>query len=530
MKLFSLLKAVLTQDMNLFKYKTSANSSKFKKIMLPVILFLVLGFSIGIYAYDIAAVLSKINLTYIMLTIFFASVTVFTFMEGVYKSQSILFDSKDNDLLFSLPIKKGYILFVRLFKLLLFEYLYNLMFILPAVVIYIYFESPGINFYLITLLMTLLLPIIPTIVSCILGYIIKLVSSKVKFKKLFQTIFTCILFILLVVVSSLSNDFIVKLASNAKSINDFLTKLYYPIGAYISLINKFDIQILIKLLLINIIPLILFVLLGAKLYFKLISDFKNSSIKRSKKKIVIKCSTKLKALTKKEIKRYFSSTIYIINTFIGIAVIVLFTCLTLIKGNILDLFKDNNGNITISLSMLYYTVVYFALSFTSITSSSISIEGKTINITKTLPVDYKVIFNSKILMCLIIEMPLVIISELIFCIRFNMGIIYLLQIILLSILLVLFNAVIGLLVNLKFPKLNANNDAEIVKQSMSATISIFIGFIMFLLGTFCISYLNEFINESLTFTIHIALLFIICVVIYKILIKKGPKQYQKLNI
>ena len=97
MKTFSLLKAVLSQDMNLFKYKTKSNSSRLKKMLLPISLFLLLGFSIGMYAYGIADLLKPMGLTYVMLTLFLAIVVIFTFMEGIYKSQDILFTSKDND-------------------------------------------------------------------------------------------------------------------------------------------------------------------------------------------------------------------------------------------------------------------------------------------------------------------------------------------------------------------------------------------------------------------------------------------------
>ena len=100
MKTFSLLKAVLSQDMNLFKYKAKSNSSKLKKMILPIGLFLLLGFSIGMYAYGIAELLKPMGLTYVMLTLFLAITVIFTFMEGIYKSQDILFTSKDNDLLF----------------------------------------------------------------------------------------------------------------------------------------------------------------------------------------------------------------------------------------------------------------------------------------------------------------------------------------------------------------------------------------------------------------------------------------------
>ena len=62
-----------------------------------------------------------------------------------------------------------------------------------------------------------------------------------------------------------------------------LTKIYYPIGAYIELINKFNILTLIKLILINTISLILFVYIGSKFYLKIIFSFKE--IKTGSKKL-----------------------------------------------------------------------------------------------------------------------------------------------------------------------------------------------------------------------------------------------------
>ena len=195
MKTISLLKAVLSENMNLFNYQTKKNSKKISKILIPIFLFLIVCFSVGMYANALGEMLHKVHLTYIMLSMLIALVTVLAFIEGIYKSQGILFESKDNELLLSLPIRKSTILFSRIFKLLLFEYLYNLLFLLPAFVIYTYYEHPGINFYLISILMTILIPIIPTILACIFGYLIKLISSKFKTKKLIQTVLTFVIFI-----------------------------------------------------------------------------------------------------------------------------------------------------------------------------------------------------------------------------------------------------------------------------------------------------------------------------------------------
>ena len=533
MKTFSLLKAVLSQDMNLFKYKAKVNSSKLKKMLLPVFLFILLGFSIGFYAYGIADLLKPLGLTYVMLTLFLAIVVIFTFMEGIYKSQDILFTSKDNDLLFSLPIKKGKILFVRLIKFLLFEYLYNLMFILPAFIVYIYFEGPGVNFYLMSILITILIPIIPTILAGILGYIIKLLSSKMKHKKLFQTLLTGVLIVALLIFSSSTGDLATKVAKHATSINDFLTKIYYPIGAYISLIEKFDIVTFINLILISIIPLLLFILIGQKYYFKIISNFKSGTVAKKKVNKVkeIKASKPLVSLTKKELRRYFSSIIFIFNTIVGPFMIAFITAMIYVKGvssfNNMVQGEDLSG---ISVETFYLAIVGFALFFTSISSSSISLEGKTINLTKTLPIKYKSIFDSKILMCLIVELPITLISEFLFIIKVKPNMLFIVQLLLMTILIILFNAVVGIIMNLKYPKLNASNDTEVVKQSMSATLSLFTGFGVFALYVFGFVMLTDLISPSLYISLSIILLFFITLILYNVLLKKGPKAYQQLNV
>ena len=123
-KLFSLIKASFSQDMNFFNYKSKKNSKN--KLFLPLFLFIIVGISIGGYAELIAKPLHEVHMTYVLLTLVLFVVSVLTFMQGIYKSQGILFESKDNDMLLSLPIKKSTILFLRIFKLISFHYIYIL--------------------------------------------------------------------------------------------------------------------------------------------------------------------------------------------------------------------------------------------------------------------------------------------------------------------------------------------------------------------------------------------------------------------
>ena len=534
MKTFSLLKAALSQDMNMFKYSAKRNSSKLKKALFPIILFIIVGFSIGTYAYMIGEKLAPYHLTYVMLSMFIIMVTVMTFMEGIYKSQGILFDAKDNDLLFSLPIKKSQILFVRIFKLLLFQYIYNLMFLLPAFIVFVYFEHPEIDFYLLTLLMTILIPIIPTIISSVIGYLIKLSASKFKSKKIVQTLLSSIVFLGIFYLSMNLETFIQDIASKATSINDVLTSIYYPLGLYINLITDFKILEFIKLLLINVVPFALFIWIGAKFYFSIIFHSKETSVhsKLKHQNMVMIQRKPIISLARKELKRYFSSPVYMFNTSFGLLLSVIVSIYLCLKGqDIFDMVLANYGvESNLSLPVLFYYFILFVGFMTSISSSSISLEGKTMNITKSLPIHEKTILNSKILTCFMIELPFILFSSILFFIKFRPSIFYIIVIIILGFLTIFLSASVGLIVNLKYPKMNASNDTEVVKQSMSSMISVFIGIGIFFASIFAISFSNQYLELELLLMLHLILLTVVSILTYSILVKWGVKEYRKINV
>ena len=531
MKTISLLKAVLTQDMNMFKYKTTSKK-KTNKILVPILLFLIVASAIGSYAYMIGESLHPVNLTYVMLTMFILLVTILTFTAGIYKSQGILFDTKDNDLLFSLQIKKSKILFIRILKLLIFQYIYNLMFLLPAFVIYIYFEKPSIDFYLISLLMTFLLPIIPTIASSILGYIAKMISSKSNKKRLVQTVVTLLIFIAIFILSYNLNKYLENIATHAKSINEVITKTYLPAGLYIDLITNYKTTDLIKILLINIIPLAIFIYIGQKYYFKIVFNSKEAKISNQSKPIKYNKNTKLKALVIKELKRYLSSPIYMMNTAFGYIIILVLSIALCFNDKIINnLILSQYGLTTnISITFIYFCMVLIMISMTSITSSSISLEGKTINITKSLPIKTSTIMKSKIIFPFIIELPFIILSEIIFFIKFTPTIQEEILIILTSLVTIAFQSVLGLIINLKYPKLNASSDTEVVKQSMSATLSVFLGLGVSIILILIMIKLNKILTIPGQMLISLIILTSLTTILYIILMNKTSKEYQKLNI
>ena len=134
-KLYSLIKACMTSDMSLFKIKTKKN--KKSNIFFPFFIALYLMFMIWGSANSLFEKLEPLKLEYVLLSLFIFSISIMTFIEGIYKAGPLIFNCRDDDLLLSLPIKKSTILFVRIFKFYIFELLFNSMFLLPIMIAYI---------------------------------------------------------------------------------------------------------------------------------------------------------------------------------------------------------------------------------------------------------------------------------------------------------------------------------------------------------------------------------------------------------
>ena len=221
-----------------------------------------------------------------------------------------------------------------------------------------------------------------------------------------------------------------------------------------------------------------------------------------------------------------------LNTSFGLLLSVIVSIYLCFKGqDIFDMVLENYGvTSNLSLPVLFYFFILFVGFMTSISSSSISLEGKTMNITKSLPIHEKTILNSKILTCFMIELPFILFSNIIFFIKFIPSIFYILLIVILSILTVFLTAIIGLIINLKYPKMNATNDTEVVKQSMSSMISCFIGMGIFFGSILAICFLNSYIKLELLLILHLIIIILISIVLYMILMKWGVKEYRKINV
>ena len=534
-KLLTLLKACMSDNMSLFRIKTKSQSKK-TKVLLPVILFVFIFCYIAGFSNMIIEPLIEIRSEYVLLTLFVTFTTIITFVEGIYKSGSLLFNLKDDNLLLSLPIKKSTVLFVRIFKFYSFEVLYNSLFLMPAMVIYAYYVNVNISYYIVSIFALLLLPIVPIIISCIIGGVINSSASKFKHKNYVQTIITMILLVFIFWGSYNLENAINNLTQNAEIINRVITKIYYPLSLYIKLVTNFNIVDFIKFVLINILIFAISIIIFSKIYFKINSNTKavKLSTKSKKGNYKIKSNSQIKALIKKELNRFANTPVFVINAAFGLAIFLIGCIVISIKfDSVINPFAEEIPIEFVNsfIPVILFGFICFSSLMSSITSSMISLEGKSFSILKSLPVSSFKIILSKVLTAVCIMIPIFIVGDIVLFIRFSFNILEIILILIASVILPFVAETLGIIINLKYPKMDADSDTEIVKQSMSSAISVFSGMILTGLTIFLIvKCIEHNINIDLIITLGISIYALLCAVLLLYLKKESIKDFNKINV
>ena len=539
-KLYSLIKASMTSDMSIFKIKPKTGSKA--AVILPLFIAGYLMFMIWGGANSLFEQLAPTNLSYVLLSLFAISISLLTILEGVYKAGPLMFNCKDDQLLLSLPIKRSTVLFVRVFKFYVFELAFNSLFLLPIMVAYIRWDSNLTwTYYLTSIIMLLFLPIIPIVISMILGAITSSLSSRFKYKNAFQIILSMILVVGIMSLSFNSNNFMEYIMKNATSINDVITKLYYPAGVYAKLVTDFNVVDLLVFLVVNIVLITISILVLSKFYFKINSRLKKVTTSSKKIKVdnmVIKANTPTVALVKKEVNTFFKTPVFIVNAGFSLVLYLLFAVLLVLKADafITEVTSEGFGMgleeavLRNNISLLVLFLIGLTAFMTSITSSVISLEGKSINILKSLPIKIKTILMGKVYAALVITTPVLIIGDLILFIGLHISIIECLLLLALSIFMPLSSHIIGVIINLKYPKLDWESETEVVKQSMSSFLSVMLGFVLLIGSMFILLNLAGKISAILLLLLTMLLFIVIDLVLYWYLVKKSVKDFEKLTV
>lgn len=187
---------------------------------------------------------------------------------------------------------------------------------------------------------------------------------------------------------------------------------------------------------------------------------------------------------------------------------------------------QQEGIDTALLAPLMVLAICTLASFNDITAPSISLEGKTIWLAKSLPVKIEDILNAKVKMHLILTgIPSLFVS--LVCIYLSKSdVVMSLFMIITPVLSITFSALFGLIVNLNMPNLKWTNEMVPIKQSLSVFISMMVP--MIVNGIAFLLYLNVIMNEYVYIIIYSILLFVACIYMYQWIRSNGTQIFMHL--
>lgn len=515
---------------NLFGWNEFRHTKDWKKkrtfmgmAVLWIVVICVLAFYIGKFS----ALLIRFGLEravpVCLYTVASLVILFFTFL----KAGNVLFSMNSFELLISLPLSKTAIIISRFLTMYVTGFLTGLIVLIPGVAVYGYLLRPGLWFYLAELVGGLFLPLLPLTIASFAGALIMAVSTRVKYKSIMEAALMIMLALAVVVGSTVLQDAGEEISVEMMlNLSDMMVRQigkFYPPAIWFGNALTGDIRSLVWLIAA---PCMGFMVFAAVLqhYFLTVCIALNATAAKHDYKMKEQRShSVLQALLVRELRRYFASGIYVANTIMGYVLMVVIAVMMLVMDT--EKISILLGIPWISESLFPFLTALPA-AITSITSCTVSMEGKQFWILQTLPVREKEIYDSKILTNLVIAAPFWLVSSVLLCVALQPSFTEGFWIFVVPACYIVFMAVAGLAVNLAVPVLNWDSEVKVVKQSASTMIVMTVGIISVILPAAASIWLTKIpVYSILGMTTAVLILLTItvyCMCIRKKLIELAP--------
>lgn len=482
---------------------------------------LILGSVAFFYSFMIGKGLLMYDSIEILPAIMMAVTSIVVLFTTVFKIKGTIFGFKDYDMVMSLPVSTGGIVASRLILLYSLNMVFVCIIMIPMMIAYGILAKPNFLFYILGIVMVLALPMIPIVIASIFGTIIAYAASKFR-----HSSFISIILSLGLLLGFMGMSFMIKgtgqeLVNMTKALTNQVNSIYPLAEMYQKAVCKYDIFAFLTFLGISLSGFLLYSLIVGRIFKKINTLIMTGKYRANYKMGELKQSSPFKALYNKEIRRYFASPLYVLNTAFGIVMLTI----AAIALFFVDLDKLT-GELQAALLLKKSAPVFisFCLVTCCTTMSSISLEGKSLWIIKSLPVTVKTIFLSKLAVNLSVTAP-ALIDVFIIGIMLKLSLLQIFIALIITVIIAIFTSLLGLVVNLKFPNFNWLTETVVIKQSAAAMISIFTG--MGVVGLLVL-FLAVIPLTNLAYLIFIGMIVIMDIVLYRILITWGTKQFTKL--
>ncbi len=412
---------------------------------------------------------------------------------GILNAGGVIFAKSGHDQLCSLPLYTESVVLSRFISMYLEDLVTSLLIVIPGCVVYGIMLKPSPLFYIYAFIAALFIPMLPLVFCTVVGTLISGIAAKIKRKSIFRTVIALALALGMMAVSTSMGsveDDPEAMADMMSGMGDKFTKLYPPSGWLARALYEESILGLLGFIALSVATLALTVWAVAKLYHPICNRLFASNAKHNYKLTALKSASVFKSMYKRELKRYFASSIYVTNTvmgpILGLAAVI---ALPFVWSDI------TATPMPIDLAKALPYVFGLVLTMAPTTTSAISMEGKEAWIAKSLPISAKPFVDSKLAVNLTLTLPVWLAATVSSAITLKTDLLGTLWIALILLSLIIFSSVAGLSLDKKFGSMEYDSEVQAVKQSMPVGLWLFVSMIgnaLLAAGSMLIPYANVY--------------------------------------
>lgn len=444
---------------------------------------------------------------------------------SVFNTYSSLYKAKDNDLLLSLPIPVSRILPVRLSGVYAMGLMYELIVMVPTVIVWFIKAPFSILGTVFVILIPFVLSVFVLVLSAVLGWVVALIAGKLKHKNIITVFISLVFIAAYYYVYGKAYSILQMILQNPQEVGKKIKSVLYPLYQMGLAAEGNVISMLIFVGLIGALFLIVYFVLSQS--FIGLATANKGNTKTEYKNKSQKAKTIGGALLHKELRRFLGSANYMLNCGLGILFMPLAAVLLFWKADIIQAILSAPF-LEKYIPLLAAAAVCMVATMNDMTAPSVSLEGKNLWLVQSFPILSRQVLAAKLKLHLILTVipaiPLIISVEWLIKPDFTFGVLIPIAVILFIVLM----ASLGLFVNLKMPNLNWTSEIVPIKQSMSVTIALFGGWIIILVFAGLYALLDSVLSPLLYLLLVCVLILSVCIVLIRWIFTEGAKIFAKL--
>lgn len=474
---------------NSFQGEKKNKSKTIGRLLVLLAYILIFGYLAAIVVflcYQLLNFLIKLNQPAIYLNLILGATVAVALFRTLFSAVNVLYFSKDLEYLLPLPINPSKILMAKWNVLVISNYIIEIFIVLPALILYGIMLDQGVLYYLYVALVFVLLPVIPVILISFLMSILMRFTKFIKNKDFVQYLTVAITLLIVIGVQfigtgeQITEAEVYEMLTKTNGVVEYMSKAFSTITVSLkALINSENLSGLINIVILFVVTVIFYILLAkfsSKMYIKSATSSLSNGIKRKENLKIsgYKQNSKVSSYIKKEFLNLIRNPIFCMQCILPP---ILFPFIFAIPIY-LEISKDevatsefmqvaNSFLASPAMLGIVLAILGFIFMFNFISATAVSRDSENAILMKTFPISLKKQTIYKMLPAVIMNVFPILFVLVVLKLLVGVSYIYLGIIAILGMLVNFLVNYIGIIIDLKNPKLNWSSEYTVVKQNMN---------------------------------------------------------------